>query len=118
MIWDDRKFRKPLRRKTPIKSNRELKRVPISPKPPKRSKRPKFEIPEHVATAVRRRSGWECERAGCFSKASHLHHRLMRSQGGAHTVENLLHVCPPCHRYIHDHPEESYEKGWLIRRAS
>lgn len=41
------------------------------------------------------------------------HHLVRRSQGGDNTLENGIFVCDPCHRYIHDHPEESYIRGWL-----
>jgi HNH endonuclease len=60
------------------------------------------------------RSGGICE--VCLSApAEHPHHRLRRSQGGAHTLDNLLHVCAEDHRLIHSYPELSYDNGWLIR---
>lgn len=39
----------------------------------------------------------------------------MRSQGGLGTFENGLDVCANCHSYIHEHPQEAYEQGWLVR---
>lgn len=54
----------------------------------------------------------------CVGRAAHVHHRRLRSQGGGDEPSNLLAVCPPCHRYIHDHPAESYERGWLLRRTA
>jgi hypothetical protein len=45
------------------------------------------------------------------------HHRLRRTQGGGNDLFNLLWVCPPCHDWIHDHPEESYEKGYMVRKG-
>jgi hypothetical protein len=69
--------------------------------------------------AVAARSGGKCEAAAaasCRRRGSQLHHRLMRSQGGKHTVENLLDVCATCHAHIHAHPEQAYERGWLLRR--
>jgi len=74
---------------------------------------------DRVRPAVRERSKGRCEArasAECFGVAQHPHHRRMRSQGGGHTADNLLDVCWPCHRYIHDHPAESYARGWLERR--
>ena len=51
----------------------------------------------------------------CARTAEHVHHRLMRSQGGSDEPDNLLHVCHVCHAYIHAHPTEAYERGWLVR---
>lgn len=48
-------------------------------------------------------------------RGTQAHHRLMRSHGGDHTDENLLWVCDAAHDYVHAHPAESYDKGWLIR---
>jgi hypothetical protein len=39
----------------------------------------------------------------------------MRSHGGKHEADNLLHVCHSCHLEIHAHPSRSYEQGWLNR---
>lgn len=76
-------------------------------------------IPPSIRAAVQRRSGGYCEaavNANCRRTGGHLHHRLMRSAGGPHTVENLIDVCPPCHEWIHGHPALSYEQGLLRRR--
>lgn len=54
----------------------------------------------------------------CTGRAAHRHHRRMRSQGGGNEPSNLLAVCPSCHDYIHAHPSESYERGWLLRRPA
>lgn len=45
----------------------------------------------------------------------HCHHVKQRSAGGDHTPANLLLVCSAAHSYIHDHPAESFERGWLVR---
>jgi 5-methylcytosine-specific restriction endonuclease McrA len=55
--------------------------------------------------------------AACEGRGYHCHHKLMRSAGGQHTVENLVLVCETCHRYTHAHPRLAYEEGWLIRRS-
>lgn len=81
----------------------------------------KSKIPVSVREAVERRSGGYCEAAvdaGCRRKGGHLHHKLMRSQGGGHTEGNLIDVCPPCHGYIHGHPAWAYERGFLVRRSA
>lgn len=78
-------------------------------------------IPAWVREACAARSGGKCE-AGvtkdCRGHGGHLHHKLMRSQGGKHVQENLIDVCRPCHEYIHSHPNWSYEQGYLVRRAA
>lgn len=65
---------------------------------------------------VMRRAGGLCEVAveGCTLHAVHVHHRLMRSQGGGHELSNLLAVCSRCHDWVHSHPKVSYAEGWLL----
>lgn len=52
------------------------------------------------------------------------HHRRMRSHPfpGLHLPGNVIDVCGSgstgCHGYIHEHPAESYEMGWLVRGTS
>jgi 5-methylcytosine-specific restriction endonuclease McrA len=78
-------------------------------------------IPPKVRAEVLERSKGLCEiphgpRIGRFPhRADHLHHILMRSQGGQHTPENLIAVCWEWHAYIHANPAISYEQGWLRR---
>lgn len=71
-------------------------------------------IPAKIATAVKSRSNLLCETCA-KSRGEHLHHRKLRSQGGQHTVVNLLHCCGSCHSRIHAHPAESYLRGLLVR---
>lgn len=82
-------------------------------------KKKKNRIPQDVAETVKERSQYFCEamipEAGCNGQGQHLHHRRMRSQGGVHTVQNLVHICESCHSYIHHHPAISYTKGWLVK---
>lgn len=47
-----------------------------------------------------------------------VHHIVRRSQGGTDELANLLVTCSLHHRYIHEHPAESYERGWLKRGAA
>jgi 5-methylcytosine-specific restriction endonuclease McrA len=89
----------------------------------------KKDIPAKVRAAVRARSGGRCEfrfwpgddldapLAGdvrCRRRATEMHHRLPRSRGGAHTVENLVHLCSPCHDWIEQNREEARHRGLLI----
>lgn len=67
---------------------------------------------------VRRRSRGRCEvnAPPCTTWATDTpHHRRLRSQGGEHHPDNLFDTCAPCHRYVHEHPAESYARGWLLR---
>lgn len=67
---------------------------------------------------VRRRSGGLCEaRTGerCAGRGQHVHHVLPRSRGGKDNGSTpLLDVCFPCHEWIHGHPSEARERGWLV----
>jgi hypothetical protein len=50
----------------------------------------------------------------CNGQNEVAHHRKLRKHLGPDTDDNLLAVCHPCHRHIHDQPEESYMNGTLI----
>jgi 5-methylcytosine-specific restriction enzyme A len=64
------------------------------------------------------RDGGRCRR--CLRPASDVHHRKVKGMGGtsdegrACGLPNLISVCRPCHSWIHLHPTESYEQGWLV----
>lgn len=75
---------------------------------------------DRVRPLVRERSGGLCEVGfpGCEWAAVHVHHRLMRSQGGDNSLGNLLHCCMSCHRYGHLNPSAAYERGFLLRSTS
>jgi len=76
----------------------------------------KAEFHPSVRAAVERRSlGWcEADAPGCTRRATVMHHRRRRSQGGAADAENALHVCNPCHLFIHANVELSVSRGWLL----
>lgn len=57
-------------------------------------------------------------RGVCVLRASHWHHRRMRSQGGGHDVVNGLAVCEACHHFFHMNPAVAYGEGWLVRSNS
>lgn len=72
-------------------------------------------IPRAIRDKVKERSEGRCERAfyelngelierRCNRYASDMHHVLARSQGGEHTVENLLHLCRIDHNFCKEHP--------------
>lgn len=84
-----------------------------------RRRKTKNRVPREVAETVRSRAQGFCEgmirEAGCNGQAEHLHHRQMRSQGGQHTVQNILSLCHLCHTYVHMHPAISYTEGFLVK---
>lgn len=77
----------------------------------------KGEFTPAARNEVERRSGGRCEAMTsiCRGPAVHIHHILRRSQGGKGTADNGLHVCQPCHTFLHDHPEMAYARGWMVR---
>ena len=79
----------------------------------------KKRMPPEVAETVVERAMGMCEimsrDTGCNGRAEQLHHRKLRKQGGEHTVENLIHICSPCHDYLHMHPAIAYTNGWLVK---
>lgn len=92
--------------------------MPPYPKPPKHKKQKKPDIPPEVRAALLRRSVGLCE--GCeLRAATDAHHRLYRSRGGLHLIENLLHLCGSgnssgCHGIAHS-GKEGEDLGWAIR---
>ena len=73
-----------------------------------------------VRAEIERRSGGQCEARTphCTGTAVHIHHRRRRGRDGAEDTENGLHVCSPCHTYIHQVGREAYLKGWLVRSGA
>lgn len=47
----------------------------------------------------------------------HAHHIVRRSQGGGHDPSNGLLACSDGHSYVHAHPAESFDNGWLGRAS-
>lgn len=39
----------------------------------------------------------------CTGHAMHIHHRKYRSRGGTNGIDNLIHLCEPCHSWAHTH---------------
>ena len=56
----------------------------------------------------------------CLAPAGSIHHRQGRGGPDPHRLSNLISVCGDgttgCHAWIHAHPEQSYEAGWMVRR--
>lgn len=52
----------------------------------------------------------------CTGRGEVWHHITLRSRGGSNDRENLLRVCAPCHRAIHDNPTEATARGFMRSR--
>ncbi len=101
----------PLQRKTELRRTGWLK----SSGPVKARRRASRTTVEALARAVvRSRSGGRCE-MDCAEPATDWHHRRFRSQGGAWSAENGLHLCSRHHQWITEHPAKSYTLGWSVR---
>ena len=55
-----------------------------------------------------------CEFPGCGSKEIQLHHK--KGRNGKNLYMWFMSCCDFHHKYIHEHPEESYQNGWLLSR--
>ena len=82
------------------------------------AKRTADAIPDTSRAEVYNRSRGNCEAGApvCHGIALHIHHKAGRTGPDAHSPEGLLHVCRECHEYIHAHPAESRERGWMESR--
>ncbi|CAM5237373.1 HNH endonuclease signature motif containing protein [Streptomyces griseomycini] len=73
-----------------------------------------------VKALVYARDGGACVRCETRQDLT-IHHRVNRGMGGArepwiNQAHNLLLVCTTCNGWFEDHPRESYEAGWKVRR--
>ncbi|NML55113.1 HNH endonuclease [Streptomyces sp. R302] len=73
-----------------------------------------------VKALVHARDGGACVRCGSRAGLT-IHHRVNRGMGGAreawiNQAHNLLLACTTCNSWFEDHPRESYEAGWKVRR--
>ena len=93
-----------------------LRRTPIRRRSKKESER--IRRYDRARTIVMEAAEGMCEAATkrCVGPAGQVHHRKGRDGDLVVDLDNLLAVCYTCHDYIHGHPHESYERGWMIRR--
>lgn len=70
-----------------------------------------------IRNKVRSRSRGVCEAVTpvCTGTAVHQHHKRGRGKE-LNNASLLLDVCSECHAWIHSHPTESYENGWMVKR--
>ncbi len=68
-----------------------------------------------IIAAVQERADGYCEACGGPARGRMVHHhRLLRSRGGKHTVENLIFIHDPCHVSIHSYPARSNRLGHMV----
>lgn len=105
----------PLRRKTPLKRGAsQLARTKIRAVSTKRTTGADgIEFPDEVKAAVSRRAAGRCEFPGCTRALAHYHHRQPRRRGNG-TEANCLGLCRHHHEWVHAHPAESRENGWIV----
>jgi hypothetical protein len=90
--------------------------------------RPKAAVPAARRKSLIERSERLCEAwlTGCWGRATDPHHRITRKDGGRHgqakersdRMSGLLHVCRPCHRWIHEHPAAAEPMGLLLPESA
>lgn len=74
-------------------------------------------IPPSVRAEVTQRSGGICERCR-HERATQLHHKTKRSQGGQHTAANLVHLGSDCHGWVEANPLAAVAEGFSVQRAA
>lgn len=113
----------PPSRRTPLRrTGGPRRRRPMSLGPSERRRRRDAGYPAARQAAHNRAEG-ACEARVpdiCDSHApldrGHAHHLAGRGGPDPHRIDNLLWCCPSCHHWIHLHPAESYDRGWMRRR--
>lgn len=70
--------------------------------------------------AVRLKDDYTCQRCGIREMYIHTHHKATRGARPdlKHVVDNGICLCAPCHKWVHHHPDISYEQGWLVKTGS
>jgi hypothetical protein len=93
-----------------------VRRTPIRRRSKKESER--LRRYDRARTIVMETANGMCEAVTnrCMGPAGQVHHRRGRDGELVDDLDNLLAVCYACHDYIHSHPHESYERGWMIKR--
>ena len=69
-----------------------------------------------VRAAVLLRDAYVCRNclAGVLVE---IHHRQGRAGDNLNRLSNLLTLCPPCHRFVTEHPDAAYKAGLSVRRT-
>lgn len=75
-------------------------------------------IPERSRDLVKSRDRFRCARCLVPAPAGHWHHRRSRSVPGTHQhcPCNGVWLCAPCHTWVHGHPRQAGERGFIVGR--
>ena len=96
-----------------------MKRTPIRRRSAKKARTDAQLVQARRLVEARANGVCELNTPVCAGAAVHVHHLLLRSQGGnTHDPALMAATCVPCHEFLHAHPKLSYERGWLIRSTS
>jgi hypothetical protein len=76
------------------------------------------QIPEAARTIVRHRAHGRCERCGSPAPNGEWHHRRSRSvrDEHRHCPCNGLWLCQADHQWVHAHPFEARQTGFIVSR--
>lgn len=83
---------------------------------PRRRDAPRWDAEdwEQANTILLARCGWRCEKCGKpIVNSVQRHHRVKRTAGGDR-LSNILMLHEGCHQWVHAHPEEAFENGWIV----
>ena len=82
----------------------------------RRNKTGRQNLPPNMRASLYERSGGSCERCdkGFHARYMHIHHRLLRSRGGADDATNLVIICPSCHGWAHRNVAVATQQGWIV----
>jgi hypothetical protein len=92
------------------------KSTPIVKEPKPLQSKPRL-VDRSAAAATFSRDRYLCQWCKVAGGRLVPHHRFRRSAGGRDIPEHMVSVHPLCHSYIHDHPREAQERGFLVRSA-
>jgi hypothetical protein len=73
-------------------------------------------IPQWSRTIVKQRAHMRCERCRVPSPKGQWHHRRRRGVTGPHRhcPCNGVWLCNTCHVWVHQHPVEARDGGWIV----
>lgn len=54
----------------------------------------------------------KCER--CGQSATEIHHKAGRTNNLLNDSKHFMAICRPCHRWVHDNPEDARNNDWLL----
>lgn len=79
------------------------------------------ELPRNRELAFKR-DNWTCQLRKGGDHNCHgplvAHHRILRSQGGTHDVDNLVTLCDTAHKWVHNHPAAARLLGLYGRQEA